>query len=197
MEKIIFVLEDAHFVSRKNKQKKNTKASIKNNEDRINNRSDITHQCLLSLLDSPLNKAGKLKIYIKTVQNVLIDVNSEIRIPRSLNRFNGLMDELLKRMKIKSENGKILLKVIKNPVTEYLPPNIIKIGLSQHGKQLEKDKIIDKLENGYCFFVKAIPSGKDDFEFAEFFLKISDYSLSASVTVSKICHLFEELLQIF
>ena len=29
-------------------------------------RPDITHQCLLTLLDSPLNKAGLLQIYIQT-----------------------------------------------------------------------------------------------------------------------------------
>jgi rRNA small subunit pseudouridine methyltransferase Nep1 len=29
-------------------------------------RPDITHQCLLTLLDSPINKAGKLQIYIQT-----------------------------------------------------------------------------------------------------------------------------------
>ena len=44
-------------------------------------RPDILHQELLALLDSPLNKAGMLKVYIQTSKKVLIDVNPAIRIP--------------------------------------------------------------------------------------------------------------------
>ena len=38
-------------------------------------RPDITHQCLLTLLDSPINKAGKLQVYIQTSRGILIEVN--------------------------------------------------------------------------------------------------------------------------
>ena len=54
-------------------------------------RPDITHQCLLMLLDSPLNRAGLLQIYIHTTRNVLIEVNPQTRIPRTFDRFCGLM----------------------------------------------------------------------------------------------------------
>merc|ERR1712129_418309 len=57
-------------------------------------RPDIVHQALLTLLDSPLNKAGKLKIFIHTQKNVLIDVNPKLRIPRTYRRFAGLMVQL-------------------------------------------------------------------------------------------------------
>jgi hypothetical protein len=43
------------------------------------------------LLDSPLNRAGLLQVYIKTEKNVLIEVNPQIRIPRTFKRFAGLM----------------------------------------------------------------------------------------------------------
>ncbi len=48
-------------------------------------------QCLLTLLDSPLNKAGKLQVYIHTSTNVLIEVNPRTRIPRTYKRFAPLM----------------------------------------------------------------------------------------------------------
>lgn len=48
-------------------------------------------QCLLMLLDSPLNKAGLLQIYIHTEKNVLIEINPQTRIPRTFDRFCGLM----------------------------------------------------------------------------------------------------------
>lgn len=56
-------------------------------------RPDITHQLLLTLLDSPLNKAGKLQILIQTQDNVLIEVSPKTRIPRTFKRFAGLMGE--------------------------------------------------------------------------------------------------------
>ena len=50
-------------------------------------------QCLLTLLDSPLNKAGLLQVYIHTAKGVLIEVNPSVRIPRTFKRFSGLMGE--------------------------------------------------------------------------------------------------------
>lgn len=85
-------------------------------------RPDITHQCLLTLLDSPLNKAGKLTVYIRTKRNVLIKVHSQTRIPRTIRRFSGLMVELLQRLKVRSTNGtEPLLQVIRNPIVSHLP----------------------------------------------------------------------------
>jgi len=54
-------------------------------------RPDITHHCLLSLFDSPLNKRGLLKVYIKTASNVIIDIDPSCRIPRTFNRFSSLI----------------------------------------------------------------------------------------------------------
>ena len=73
----------------------------KNKKDPAMYRPDIAHQELLALIDSPLNKAGKLKVFIRTEKNVLIEVNPAIRIPRTFKRFGGLMVQLLHKMKIK------------------------------------------------------------------------------------------------
>lgn len=54
-------------------------------------RPDILHHSLLALLDSPLNKAGKLQVYVQTTKSVLLYVNPKIRLPRTYKRFAGLM----------------------------------------------------------------------------------------------------------
>ena len=69
----------------------------KNGKSLTDYRPDITHQCLLALLDSPLNKAGKLLVYLRTAKNVLIEINPHIRIPRTFKRFCGLMGNFLKK----------------------------------------------------------------------------------------------------
>ena len=66
-------------------------------------RPDITHQCLLTLMDSPLNKAGKLQVYITTASNQVIKVHASTRIPRTYKRFSSLFAQLLKRLSIRAE----------------------------------------------------------------------------------------------
>lgn len=85
-------------------------------------RPDITHQCLLALMDSPLNKAGKLSVYVRTKRNALIKVHPQTRIPRTIRRFSGLMVELIQKLKVRSTNGtEPLLQVVRNPVVSHLP----------------------------------------------------------------------------
>lgn len=67
-------------------------------------RPDITHQSLLMLFDSPLNRAGLLQVYIHTAHNVLIEINPQTRIPRTLKRFGGLMGELICRAMMMMEH---------------------------------------------------------------------------------------------
>lgn len=43
------------------------------------------------LLDSPLNRANMLRVFVHTKRNVLIEVSSQTRIPRTFDRFAGLM----------------------------------------------------------------------------------------------------------
>lgn len=57
-------------------------------------------------------------------QGVLIEVSPQIRIPRTFKRFAGLMVQLLHKLSIRAANGPHkLLKVIKNPIVDHLPPN--------------------------------------------------------------------------
>jgi rRNA small subunit pseudouridine methyltransferase Nep1 len=98
--------------------------------DSAKSRPDITHQLLLTLLDSPLNKAGLLHVYIETNKGILIDINSSTRIPRTFKRFCGLFVQLLHKMRVKAvDSTETLMKVIKNPVTQHLPLNVPIIGL--------------------------------------------------------------------
>ncbi|KAF7684505.1 Ribosomal RNA small subunit methyltransferase NEP1 [Astathelohania contejeani] len=209
MEKITFIIEKAHLSGQSQsllrkprfnyyETERSRKMQKKGRPHVSPERSDITHQCLMTLLDSPLNKAGKLRIYVRTVDNVLIEVNPAIRIPRTTSRFNGLIKQLLTNLKIKGTTGDILMKVVKNPVTEYLSPGSIKVGLSQEGVRINKENLKLNLSKGYCFYINAIPSGKEDnFENVECLMKVSDFPLSAALCCGKLCNMFEELYNIF
>ncbi|OQO12514.1 Ribosomal RNA small subunit methyltransferase NEP1 [Cryoendolithus antarcticus] len=173
----------------------------KMNRDISDARPDITHQCLLTLLDSPINKAGKLQIYIHTAKGVLIEVSPTVRIPRTFKRFAGLMVQLLHKLSIRSTTSQEkLLKVIKNPITDHLPPNCRKVTLSFDAEVVRVRDYIHDLgpKESVCVFVGAMAKGTDNFadQFKDDAISISNYSLSASVACSKFCHAAEDVWDI-
>jgi rRNA small subunit pseudouridine methyltransferase Nep1 len=181
-------------------------------------RPDILHQELLALVDSPLNKAGLLKLYISTTNGVLIDVHSAIRVPRTYKRFAGLFVQLLHKMKIKAVSGTssshttttttntTLLKVIKNPFSQYLPAGTRCYGLEPHGtlysplalaKALIPELPPDHPTNDQqqqqqppiCFVVGAMATGNvtmEDHPYIQSMIAISEYPLSGACALSRI-----------
>jgi len=133
----------------------------KKGRDPAQARPDIAHQCLMTLLDSPLNKAGLLKIYVRTATNFLIDVNPKLRIPRTFKRFAGLMVQLLHKLSIKAEGlrGEAVLRLVKNPVARYFPPNSTVVGTS-----FSSDNLVDIFEFVPSLFAdeKSIKKEEDD-----------------------------------
>ncbi|KAJ4348392.1 18S rRNA pseudouridine methyltransferase [Didymosphaeria variabile] len=161
-------------------------------------RPDITHQCLLTLLDSPINKAGKLQIYIQTARGVLIEVNPTVRIPRTFKRFAGLMVQLLHRHQIRSTtSNEKLIQVIKNPITDHLPPNCRKVTLSFDSEVVRVRDYIQGLhtDESIAVFIGAMAKGSDDFadSIKDDSIAISQFNLSASVACSKFCHAAEDV----
>ncbi|KAI9259909.1 Alpha/beta knot methyltransferase [Sporodiniella umbellata] len=170
----------------------------KNNRETYEARPDITHQCLLTLLDSPLNKAGLLQVYIHTQKNVLIEVNPHIRIPRTFKRFAGLMVQLLHKLSIRAVNGnEKLLRIIENPIEKHLPTNSHKIALSWDSPTVKLSEYMPTIpeDKSIVVAVGSMAHGTDDFadSYVDDKIGISEYSLSASVACGKIACSLEEL----
>jgi rRNA small subunit pseudouridine methyltransferase Nep1 len=171
-------------------------------------RPDILHQEMLALMDSPLNKAGLLRLYIKTKKNVLIEVNPSIRIPRTYKRFAGLMVQLLHKMKIKAgTESTTLLKVIKNPFSQYLPAGTRCYGMSCKGTlyspiALAKALVPETYSTNdssslppTCFIVGAMSTGHitlEDHPYMEKMFSISSYPLSGAAALSRIAGAIEQ-----
>ncbi|XP_022905203.2 ribosomal RNA small subunit methyltransferase NEP1 [Onthophagus taurus] len=170
----------------------------KNNRDVGSCRPDITHQCLLMLLDSPLNRAGLLQVYVHTTNNVLIEINPQTRIPRTFKRFAGLMVQLLHKFSVRASDSSMkLLKVIKNPVSDHLPVGVKKIGTSFGAKNVVKNcrELVPENEP-IVFVVGAMAHGHLNLDYVEDNVSISNYPLSAALTCTKLCSAFEEVWEI-
>lgn len=44
-------------------------------------------------------------LYVHTAKNVLIQINPQVRLPRTFKRFCGLMVQLLQKLSIRATNG--------------------------------------------------------------------------------------------
>ena len=211
-KRIIVVLEKAplELVQQKNKQVElvncddHKTSLVKAGKDFSRFRPDIVHQCLLALLDSPLNKAGHLLIYIHTENNVLIEVSPMLRVPRTFKRFCGLMVELLQKQKIRAAGSNdVLLKVIANPIQRYLPVGGLKVGLSVGGRltscrdfalglEAISDEIPVTVVIGAVSHDDPVKELKYGADYVEESLSVSNFSLSAACCCGKICEAFEQ-----
>ncbi|XP_058938589.1 ribosomal RNA small subunit methyltransferase NEP1 [Kogia breviceps] len=166
---------------------------LKNGRDPGEVRPDIAHQSLLMLMDSPLNRAGLLQVYIHTQKNVLIEVNPQTRIPRTFDRFCGLMVQLLHKLSVRAADGpQKLLKVIKNPVSHHFPVGCMKIGTSFSAPVVGDVRELVPRSDPIVFVVGAFAHGRVDVEYTEKMVSISNYPLSAALTCAKLTTAFEE-----
>ncbi|KAJ8005169.1 hypothetical protein DPEC_G00143850 [Dallia pectoralis] len=166
---------------------------IKNGRDPGKIRPDITHQCLLMLMDSPLNRAGLLQVYIHTEKNALIEINPQTRIPRTFNRFCGLMVQLLHKLSVRaSDSSQRLLKLIKNPVSDHLPPGCPRFCTSfSAGEAVNARSVVP--DGPAAVVVGAFAHGAVNVDYTDKTVSISNYPLSAALTCAKMCSAFEEV----
>lgn len=169
----------------------------KNGKDPAKYRPDILHQSLMMLLDSPLNLAGRLQVYFHTNRNVLVKISPQCRIPRTFDRFCGLMVQLLQKLNIRAEGSpQRLLSVIKNPVGQHLPVGCRKYLTSVNCTNLVTNMaelVPPERDEPVVMVVGGISHGKISTDYTEGELKISNYPLSAALCCAKLTSSFEQL----
>ena len=160
-------------------------------------RPDIAHLCLLNALGSPLNKSGYFKLYLHTYNDLVYEINPEIKIARNYNRFKGLMAKLLMDDEIRTE-GLLLISRIKKKLYELIKPSISeeKILFSSKGKLVKNNyDLFDKnLDKNYVAIVGCFQKGSFSDQILDLSNKIvsvSNYSLDAWVALSRIIQYFE------
>ena len=82
-------------------------------------RPDIIYIFLEVAMESILNKNKMLDVYVHTRENYIIHINSETKLPRSYNRFQGLIEDLFKKRSI-NYNGNELLSMREGAIIPFL-----------------------------------------------------------------------------
>ena len=167
-------------------------------------RPDIVHLSLITALDSPINKEGKLEVYIHTINDLVIRINSETRLPRFYDRFEGLMVQVLKYRRAPLE-GEPLLEVLEDNLEKFIrkiSPDIV-IGLSRLGRIVNLDNYLRKIiteKSKPMFLIGGFQKG----HFSEKVVKllddlicISKYPLSSHLVICKVLSKIEEICGVF
>ncbi|RYR74417.1 hypothetical protein Ahy_A02g009134 isoform A [Arachis hypogaea] len=115
------------------------------NKNPYDYRPDIVHEALLQIMGSRICMAGRVHgVFIKTDEGILIRVEPNTQIPKTLESFCNMMAELLQKFSIKSKGNRgKLLRLIENPVTQHLPINSRKIVLGNKMKATDRDRDMD------------------------------------------------------
>jgi rRNA small subunit pseudouridine methyltransferase Nep1 len=155
-------------------------------------RPDLVHFCLLECCTIPLYFKKKIHVYVHTIDDKVIFVGDNVRLPKSYHRFVGLIEKLYLEKKIE-QDGKKLLE-IKDMTFDELVDKIGAekiIGFSTRGQTSSYEKIADIIGGNSCIVIGGFPKG----HFSDRILKKIDNlvsvdrnTLEAHVVISRILY---------
>ena len=154
-------------------------------------RPDIVHFSLLLALNSPLNKAGMLETFIHTINDYVIFIRSDVRLPKNYNRFVGLMEQLLIEGRVPPDSEKPLLYV-RNMSIEDLIENVGAkkvIMFSERGERIKLNKVPEIIKKEYAIVVGGFPHGdfeEETYEVADEVYSIFEEPLETWTVISRI-----------
>ena len=161
-------------------------------------RPDIIHLTLLSLCTTPVFYKNKIKVFVHTVNDEVISINNNTRLPKSYHRFQGLMEKLFLTKKIESEDE--ILMEMKNSslsqlVSKIKPTQII--GLTTQGQKISLDKLVKQIEENSCIILGGFQKGhfsKETEKIIEQSFSIHDSSLEAHLVASRLVYEYEKTI---
>lgn len=103
-------------------------------------RPDIVHFALLSCCGSIMAREQRLRVIIHTNKNKVIELNPEIRLPKNIDRFNGLILQLFKEKSIPPESDEPLISLrelsLSDLINELRRDHDLVVEFSVKGEQL-------------------------------------------------------------
>ena len=168
---------------------------IKNENKR--GRPDLAHFALLEATSIPLYMENEIRIYVHTVNDMVISVGEQVRLPKSFHRFAGLIEKLYAQRVVKT-GGKKLLEVQKMDfasLVDKIDPEKI-IGLSTAGDPSTYGAVASYLDDA-CLVVGGFQKG----HFSDSITKkigglysIEDRPLEAHVVLGRILYEYEKTI---
>jgi rRNA small subunit pseudouridine methyltransferase Nep1 len=165
-------------------------AMLKLKDGFMRGRPDLIYLTLLSVTSTPLHQKGKVKVFIHTVDDVILEFEEETRPPKSYARFRNLMEKVLverpEKGLVTSAKGSLpgLLKSIRPDET---------VGLSIQGAPVRLDALGKELaaEERPAVVVGGFPQGHfapADLKAFDRLVRIDETSLDAHVVAARVAY---------
>jgi len=165
-------------------------------------RPDITHITLLNVLGTPLNKEGLLQTYVHTINDKVLYINPEVRLPKNYNRFVGLMEQLFTKRKVPPK-GKTLIKLRPKTLRELLQEvkPTVTVFFTEEGEPVELLQLMKELSKHekLAVVVGGFPHGtfkKDHLKLADLKVSIDPEPLEAWTVASRIIYAYEAAINL-
>jgi rRNA small subunit pseudouridine methyltransferase Nep1 len=165
-------------------------------------RPDIAHFALMEALSTPLFMNMMLKVYVHTINDKIIAIADNLRIPKSYFRFERLMVSLFRDNVIKSNEGTILMELSDGTfadLIDMIKPNMV-IGLSTVGVQSKAQKVAESARSvdHSSLVIGGFAKGHFSENVTKFLgptYSISNLALETHVVIARILYECEKLLE--
>ncbi len=159
-------------------------------------RPDLVHFSLLEACSIPLYFENKLDVFVHTIDDKVISIGQNVRLPKSYHRFIGLVEKLYATGKI--EEGKNTLLEIKemnfgNLIKKINPKQTIV--LSSKGGKSSYQKVAEEINDNTCLVVGGFSKGQFFDKNKDYFSKIVSVDknpLEAHIIISRILYEYEK-----
>jgi len=174
-------------------------AAMKGIENEIKRgRPDIAHLCLMESCCIPLYYEKKIRIYVHTIDDKVIFIGENVRLPKSYHRFSGLLEKLYQEKIVQSENQTLLeLKDMSfSDLIKKINPKQV-IGLSTEGTSSSCQDVASIITDDSCIVIGGFQKGHFSENVKNSFDKlfsIDKTSLDAHIVMSRILYEYEKTI---
>lgn len=172
-------------------------AAMKEIKDEIKRgRPDLIHFCLLEACSIPLYFKNKIRVFVHTIDDRVIFVGKDVRLPKSYHRFAGLIEKLYSTGTIEENNKKLLeLKEMDfaSLIEEINPKRTL--GLSQKGYLSSYQEVAKEMDDNFCIVIGGFSKGQFSDKIKKHFDKIISVDrnpLEAHIIISRLLYEFEK-----
>lgn len=159
-------------------------------------RPDLVHFSLLEACSIPLYFENRLNVFVHTIDDKVIFIGQNVRLPKSYHRFMGLVEKLYATKEIK-ENDNVLLTLKKmnfRDLMKKINPEQT-IALSSKGIKSSYQKLAGEIKDNTCLVVGGFPKGQFSDNNKEYFdktISVDKNPLEAHIIISRVLYEYEK-----
>jgi rRNA small subunit pseudouridine methyltransferase Nep1 len=161
-------------------------------------RPDLVHISLLEACTIPLYYEKKITIFVHTIDDKVIFIGEDVRLPKSYHRFAGLIEKLFLEKVIQADGSNLLeiKDMTFDQLLEKISPKRI-IGLSTQGIKSSCENVARKLTSDSCLVIGGFPKGHFSDKIKkrfEYLVSVNNTPLESHVVISRVLYEYEKTI---